>query len=386
MLKVVQIIPDERDVWGCDEPVPRFGPAPTALLEGFSAFPDEIEVHVVSCIRSKLPAPRALGDNIFYHAVPVCGGYRRTLFAEAARKVREKIQQIDPDVVHGQGTEMYAGVCAAFSGVLNCITIHGNMRAVARRLKYRPFPQMGITALAESVALRKTDAVICNSSYTEQCVGRLNKNKVRIPNAVRSSFFELRSKKTEESAKPILLCIGDILPYKNQVGLIDALDLFPDIGNIRLVFAGRCDHESTYGRGFRQAVEDRAWCEYAGALSLKDLQEILSDCAGVIHPTLEESFGLAVAEAQAAGVPVAASSVGGLPNLICEGATGWLFDPKSSEEICRAVSLLIDAQVAVSVSRAASEFARREYLPERIAEQHLRMYRSLKGDYECFAA
>jgi glycosyltransferase involved in cell wall biosynthesis len=381
-MRIVLIIADDRDAKNdvcADEPV--FGPAPAALLEGFRAAP-EADVHVVSCVRRPLRAPDKLAGYIFYHQVPVSRGYRRTFFVEAIQKVRAVIREIDPDVVHGQGTEDYQGVCAAFSGCPNCITIHGNMRAVARKLNYQPFPAMTITALAESAALRKTGAVICNSLYTERCVGRLNENKVRIPNAVRSSFFDLAERRTARNSQltahslPTLLCIGDILSYKNQIGLIEALDHFPNIGTFKLLFAGSC-RDDGYGRKFLEAVSSRSWCEYAGRLELDELQKLLSCCAGVIHPTLEDSFGLAVAEAQAAGVPVAASAVGGIPDLIKHGETGLLFNPHDPEDIRRQVMQLLDRTVAEKLAQKARIFAEAEYRPGKIAGKHIRLYEGL---------
>jgi glycosyltransferase involved in cell wall biosynthesis len=382
-MRVVQIIADERDVLGVDASEPFFGSAPTALLEGFALFPNEVEVHVVSCVRRPLSAPQKLADNIFYHAVPINGGYRRTLFAKAVTHVRETIRRIDPVAVHGQGTEDYQGVCAAFSGYPNCITIHGNMRAVVRRLGYKPFPSMAITAMAESVALRKTDAVACNSAYTEQCVGRLNKKQVLIPNAVRSSFFDLAAHRTTHNSQPTthsspaLLCIGHILPYKNQIGLMRALDPLAALMPFRLVFVGKCRSDDEYGRRFLDEVSSRSWCEHAGRLDIRELQVLVCQCSGVIHPTLEDSFGLAVAEAQAAGVPVAASAIGGLPDLIRHGETGLLFNPTDSEDIRQKVAALLDPSVATDLAHNARKFADAEYRPEVIACKHIEFYERL---------
>jgi glycosyltransferase involved in cell wall biosynthesis len=384
VLKIVQIIPDDRDMFRCyDQVMPFFGPAPTALLEGFASLASEAEIHVIACVRRRMPAPQKLAENIFYHPILIPRGYRRTLFIKAIVEVRKLIQQIRPDVVHGQGTEDYPGLCAAFSGYPNCITVHGNMRAVARRLKYRPFPQMALTALAETVALRKTDAVICNSSYTERCVGRLNKNKVRIPNAVRSSFFSLRSAAGAgvltfdlriPPSIPILLCSGTIVSYKNQVGLIHALDEVAKEVGFRLVFVGRLPIGEVYSEKFIRAVNDYSWCEYAGHLELSELQELLRQSSGVIHPTLEDSFGLAVAEAQAAGVPVAASNIGGVPDLIEHGKTGLLFDPNRPDDIREKVSFLLRPEGHDSVSKCAKAYARQQYHPCGVAEKHLHLY------------
>ncbi|MBM4153012.1 MAG: glycosyltransferase family 4 protein, partial [Kiritimatiellaceae bacterium] len=331
VLKVVQILLDDRDVLGrYEQETPFFGSAPTALLEGFAQLGSQIEIHVITCTRKNMPAPAKLAENIFYHQVIIPGGYRRTLFIKAIRDVQKVIRQINPDVVHGQGTEDYPALCAAFSGYPNCTTIHGNMRQVARRLGYRPFFPMVMTACAEWIALRKTNAVVCNSHYTAQCVGKLNPCKPQIFNAVRSSFFneavrleDVNAPHTVNATKT-LLCIGHILPYKNQIALIHALDTIPDID---LLFAGRCNPAEPYGQAFLKEISNRSWCTHLGEIKLRDLQHRLKQSHGVIHPTLEDSFGLAVAEAQGLGVPVAASAIGGLPDLITHGVTGLLFNP-----------------------------------------------------------
>ena len=370
-MKICQIIADERDVWRkYDFRQPYFGPAPTALLEGFKAFP-EIEVHVISCSRASSLVPDKLADNIFYHQVSVSGGYRRSLFIEPIRQVRGMIRDIRPDLVHGQGNEDYQGLCAVFSGHPNCITIHGNMREVAKKLGYRPFPHMTIAALFETLALLKTDAVFCNSVYTEQCVGLLNKHKPRVFNAVRPQFFD---QKWISKGRQTMLCIGHIIPYKNQLGLIDALDGLTENQKFNLVFAGNCRPENDYGRRFLDAVSRRGWCEYAGRLEMNELQAMLCRSAGVIHPTLEESFGLAVAESQAAGVPVAASAVGGIPDLIEHGKTGLLFNPHDPEDVRQKVTQLLNRDSSEKLARNARAFAEAEYRPEVIARKHIEFY------------
>jgi glycosyltransferase involved in cell wall biosynthesis len=267
------------------------------------------------------------------------------------------------------------------------------MREVARKLNYRPFPHMHLAAGFEWLALKKTGAVLCNSSYTDECVGGLNKNKPRIFNAVRSSFFDLCpepesqstyqpiNSSTEESASPILLCIGHIHSYKNQIGLIHALDSFPSIGKFKLLFAGNCCSDSAYGRAFLKEIASRDWCEHVGRLELAELQKMLCHCAGVIHPTLEDSFGLAVAEAQVSGVPVAASAVGGIPDLIKHGETGLLFDPQNPEDIRQKVMDLLDPVISGKLAQNARAYAEAQYRPEVIARRHLELYgKLLSGD------
>ena len=177
---------EDRKDYG--HPVPYFGSAPEALLEGFARSP-EVEVHMVSCAQAPMRAPAKLAPNVFFHGLYVPKlGWLRTAYQGCVRAVRRKLREIQPDIVHGQGTERECALCAVFSGFPNVVTIHGNMGALARQ-----FGELGtygrLAAMFENVALRRAGGVFCNSAYTEQLVRLRARRTWRVPNAVREVFF-----------------------------------------------------------------------------------------------------------------------------------------------------------------------------------------------------
>src|ERR1035437_10791461 len=132
-LKIVLLTSDKREHdRDYANPNATFGTAPAALLQGLAMIP-EIEVHVVSCIRQPVRSPEKIAPNTFFHSLVVPKiGWMRTLFQGCIRAARKKIQEIQPDIVHGQGTEADCSLSAIFSGFPNVLTLHGNMRSVAR--------------------------------------------------------------------------------------------------------------------------------------------------------------------------------------------------------------------------------------------------------------
>ena len=75
------------------------------------------------------------------------------------------------------------------------------------------------------------------------------------------------------------------------------------------------------------------------------LEQLLASATLLVQPSLEEGFGLPVAEAMAAGIPVAVSTGGALAEIV-RGAAVEMFDPENVE----AITLAIDR---VAASRAA---------------------------------
>jgi N-acetyl-alpha-D-glucosaminyl L-malate synthase BshA len=97
-------------------------------------------------------------------------------------------------------------------------------------------------------------------------------------------------------------------------------------------------------------------------------------------PSLQESFGLAALEAMACEVPVIASNVGGLPEIVRDGISGYTCDPDDvAGMVSRAVALLRDAPRRTAMGRAAADIVRTEYCVERIVPLYEAAYERALG-------
>jgi starch synthase len=375
MIKVALLTTDSREHFkDYANPNPYFGTAPEALLEGFKLLPEAIEVHVFSCLQ-KMPASSStkLAENIYYHALHVPNiGWMKTGYFGCIRAVRRRLQEIQPDIVHGQGTERDCAMCAVFSGFPNILTIHGNMRLVAEFLEAKPLTYYWLAAKLERLCLQKTNGVIAISSYTESSVSPYTQRTWLIPNAVHPSFFDLPRR---PDFPPRIFCAANIGSRKNQIGLIRALEALAAITPIRLVFAGGGTDADPYYRDFKQMVGDRAWCEYLGALDRSALQNEMSRATCGVLPSFEDNCPMVVLEASAAGLPFAASAVGGIPDLIAHRKTGLLFDPSQSDSILNAIeSMITDKGWAEQLATSARARAADHFSAESVARQHLTAY------------
>lgn len=374
-MKIVQLTTDNREPFkDYGNPMPHFGTAPEALLQGFAHLP-EAEVHVVSCVRQPMMSPTKLAENIWYHSLVVPKfGWMTSSYQGCIRAVRKKLREIQPDIVHGQGTERDCAVSAVFSGFKNVLTIHGNMRLISQINRERPFSFNWLAARLEGFTLPKSSGVVCITRYTEAAVAPLARRTWVVPNAVDAAFFSVRP---APETVPLILCVGLICERKNQNAFIRALDPLTNKLPFQLVFLGHVP-ETAYGREFRELVHGRKWCRYEGFASREKLREYLARATTVALPSIEDNCPMVVLESMAAGVPVLAARVGGVPDLIEEGRAGSLFDPldevslrSGTEQVLRHLS---EVRNMAAVARQEAE---QRFHPWVIARRHLEIYREV---------
>jgi glycosyltransferase involved in cell wall biosynthesis len=144
-----------------------------------------------------------------------------------------------------------------------------------------------------------------------------------------------------------LLYPGQTWPHKNHLRLLEALALIRDRDQITipLVCPGRRNN-------FYPQIRDRARelgleeaIRFPGFVTPVELRGLYSLARALVFPSLFEGWGLPVSEAFSSGLPVACSSVAGLPDVV--GDAGLLFDPRQPEEIAdRILELWTDDELS----------------------------------------
>ncbi len=370
-MKIAFLTTDNRDPFReYDKEIPWFGTAPEALLQGFADLP-EVEVHVLGCTQRPMKSPEKLAANIFFHSLHVPKrGWMRTGYQGCIRAIRQRLKKIRPDIVHGQGTERECGISAIFSGYPSVLTIHGNMKAVAQVKKSPPLSFYWLAARLEAFTIPRVNGVICISNYTRELVEAKARKTWVVPNAVDASFFQLEPRPI---SPPRILCVGNVDERKNQNAFIRAMDAIHHAGKFELHFLGRVSRDHPYGREFFELVEARPWCHYDGFVDRAGLRDRLSQASGLVLPSLEDNCPMVVLEAMAAGVPVAAARVGGVPDLVAHGETGLLFDPLDARAMASAMETLL-TEVGSSNAVHAKQIARLRFHPQVIARRHVEIY------------
>ena len=137
---------------------------------------------------------------------------------------------------------------------------------------------------------------------------------------------------------PILLCVARLSPEKGVEHLIRAVPLLTaKLPHLKLWIAGDGPERKNLEK-LADALKLKGRIHFLGRRH--DVPELLALADIFILPSLYEAMGIAIAEAMAAGLPVIATKVGGVPGIIDDGVHGILVEPQSPEALAEAIEHL----------------------------------------------
>jgi glycosyltransferase involved in cell wall biosynthesis len=173
----------------------------------------------------------------------------------------------------------------------------------------------------------------------------------------------------------LIVCVARFRAQKNHLLLVEAVaqvrEQVPDV-RLRLVGDGdtRPEIESHVNRlGLQDCVD------YVGAAT--DVWPLLAEASVFSLPSHYEPLGIAALEAMAAGLPVVATAVGGLREIVEDGRTGFLVSPTSPDELAdRLLRLLTDRDLAERMGTEA-QLAAQQYRADRMAARYAGLYAEL---------
>jgi glycosyltransferase involved in cell wall biosynthesis len=110
----------------------------------------------------------------------------------------------------------------------------------------------------------------------------------------------------------------------------------------------------------------------------KDVPEILSILNVFVLPSLNEGLPMALLEALSAQIPVVATRVGAIPDVLQDGVTGILIPPKDPQAIAEAIIMILsDKKLASGIAKKGFERVRDNFSSEKMASKYLSIYGEL---------
>jgi glycosyltransferase involved in cell wall biosynthesis len=337
------------------------------------------------------------------HRLPVAGRHMRSfLLARYSARVRRALRALEatdpPDVVEFADVEAeghdYLRQRRRRQAVVRC---HTPMFVLRRyhRPEERPWSTRRVEA-REKFCIGRADGLTAPSRDMAQTIARecgVPEGCVAvIPNALDPAPFEeagrLAAARTPGMDEVAVLHVGRMDRGKGMEVLGRAIPLVVrEVPSVRFVLIGE-DRPDGQGGTWRarlealfrdRGVEDRV--TFLGPLDQPEMTAWYGRADVAVVPSLiYESFSYTCAQAAAAGLPVVASRIGGIPETIEDGVAGILVDPGDVEQLAAAlVRVARDAELRRRMGRAGRDKVRRDFAAAVVAETALGLYRRLAG-------
>lgn len=182
-------------------------------------------------------------------------------------------------------------------------------------------------------------------------------------------------KPRRDGLPPTVVCVAKLRAEKGHDVLLEAFSLVrEEVPTTRLVLVGDGDL-----RGAREAQAARLGLagsvEFVGEVA--QVWPYLATAHVFAIASRSEAFGIAIAEAMAAGLPVVAPAVGGIVDLISPGVSGELFPPGDHRTMARHLVRLLTSPAACAQMGAAGRRAAEQMTMENAVRRYVRVYEHL---------
>ncbi len=246
------------------------------------------------------------------------------------------------------------------------ITLVGSDPSFSEIVAYSIETSNGVTAVSQSLreATRRELNVRRDIEVIPNCLDCGIYRRREVPG--------LRKRFAADDATRLVIHISNFRPVKRIDAVMEVFARISRAVPARLLLVGDGPELGTAYRLSRE-LGIAPLVETLGAQ--EDVIPLLSAADLFLLPSAQESFGLAALEAMACDVPVVASNVGGLPEVISHGVSGFLRDPGDLDGMAGdAIALLTDPVLHRTIADAARARVRDEFCVDRVVPMYERYY------------
>jgi N-acetyl-alpha-D-glucosaminyl L-malate synthase BshA len=256
-------------------------------------------------------------------------------------------------------------------------TLHGtDITLVGRDPSFLPMTRFGIEQSDSVTAISKYLREATNETFCTGCSIEV------IYNFIDSDYYQRRPdeslrRELAPRGEKILLHISTFRPVKR---IMDCIEIIARLRNrhdlgCRLVMCGDGpEREEAQSLAAKLGVADHV--DFVGKQPQSQIREYLSVADLLLLPSQSESFGLTALEAMACQVPVIATRVGGIPEVVEDGGCGYLFDIGDVDGMAEAAArVLNDEAERARLGNRGREIAISQFAAEKIIPEYEELYR-----------
>lgn len=353
-----------------------------------NALAEKNEVLVVDLPRQNIEDGYEQHGNIVVHRFsnPGCRNLDGT---RRANDIAQWVASQSPDICHLHGTSITAFKifqALKHQGLATILTVHGlahveKKKALGTRPSIKTLFQYLYQRHYELKLINACPCIIVDTPYVAESI-RASSPRMRqtvchtIPQGIDTSYLDTQC----DIAAPKLLAVGSYSQRKGHLQLLEAFSLLverrPDV---QLTIAGSSS-DTEYLHKVKSYIESKQWGNRVNLLTNVDtdtLHRLYSEAHLFVLHSFEESQGIVFLEAMAAGLPIVATRVGGIPDVVSDYENGLLCETNNAEKFAEAISLLLDDTNLWGKLSSLNKGKAEQYTWPIIAERVEELYKTL---------
>jgi glycosyltransferase involved in cell wall biosynthesis len=348
------------------------------LLAGLASLGD-LELDVLTFTQPDTPELGGDANGIRVHRLTAPKRFNNLTFYRGSRRALGRaLEELRPEIVHAQDALGHGYVClrtARDAPVV--VSVHGIVRETRNSLSSsRDRFQATLAGVAvERYCVRHAGYLLQPTRYPQEYFGaEIGGQIVDVGNAVADALFEL-----EPAPEPgRVLYAGGITRGKRVLDLVEALARVP---GAQLRLAGGAP-DPAYAAAVAERIRELQLEGRNALLGQLDTERMLDEyrrAAVLVLPSAQETSPMVIAEAMAAGVPVVATRVGGVPYLVDEGRTGFLVEVGDINALAQRVADLLGDERARRSFAAAARSRAEQFRAASVAARVRTVYEEAVG-------
>ena len=314
--------------------------------------------------------------------------YRLALRPGPSKRLLESLQV---DLIHSHGTA-FMGVkavrCARLHGIPLVLTFHTRVEDATSYVTRHRTREEALRRLIwawHRWYFHQCDAIITPTRSVEEDLLRGARAGIRrtivLPTGVDTVRFaggegSVWRERLGIGRGPLVVTVGRVAWEKNLGTLIEAAArLVRERPDVTFAVGGKGPALEHYRREVQRRGLDES-VRFLGFVPDEELPGLYGAADAFVMPSTFETQGIALLEAMAAGLPVAAADTGGPTHFVEDGANGFLFEGKDADACARAIARALEAQAGV---REAARRTAAAYTERGQAESLARAYAEVLG-------
>lgn len=309
-------------------------------------------------------------------------------FTGLMRQVRSRVKSSQPDLIHANSVRAGLLMTISTAGLKVPVLWH-----VHDMLPHHPLS----TAIRLVVfCSRRTRVLSISNAVRERFCGDLLRGKERAANLILNAVdlerfrpdMAARDSIREElgltQGDSVVGIVGQITPRKNQQGVLEAFGLVVKqlpLATLLIVGAPLFNDDDEYQKGLERTIDDHFLVDRVKFLGARNDVPAITNALDVsIVNSRIEPFGLVVAEAMACGVPVLATAVDGISEIVTHGEDGWLVPSQDKAALASAiVDLIKSSDLRSQLAARGLETVRRRFNSQRYMSEMQECYLDTLG-------